>query len=235
MHILFSPAFSRIRYIVASLNLDSLPLPRREPVAPLLPPSSLASLPPSGLDFESLIGAIVDDGRLNEFKGDYGDSSLKTRAGFAHLDGRLVGVLAILGPITVQDAIKGAHFIQLTSQRDVPLIVFQNCHGSDFDKSTPPSPSAAYEVTSLLRAHAQLMTAFACCGSPTVTVAVGPNDHSSGFAVAPPSAGSRFSFAWPHADPPVAGLIHLAKCFGNKEMHCFVGFTEMGCDGGENC
>ena len=171
-----------------------------------MPPSSFASLPSSsGIDFDSLLAAIVDDGRLNEFKGDYGDSSLKTRAGFAHLEGRLVGVLAILGPITVQDAIKGAHFIQLTSQRDVPLIVFQNCHGFNSDNSTPPSPSAAYEVTSLLRAHAQLMTALACCGSPMVTVAVGPNDHFSGFAVAPPSAGSRFSFAWPHADPPVAG------------------------------
>ena len=88
--------------------------------------------------------------------------------------------------------------------------------------NTPLStPSAAYEVTSLLRAHAQLMTAFACCGSPMVTVAVGPNDHSSGFAVAPPSAGSRFSFAWPHADPPVAGLIHLAISFQKSEMHWF--------------
>lgn len=195
-------AFSILRSIVASLNLPSSHPPPRPPIPPLHPSTSLISH--STVDFSFLVACLVDDGRIHEFKGDYGDH-LRTRCGFAHLDGRLVGVLAILGPITIQDAIKACHFLQLTSQRDVPLIIFQNCQGNDEETPTS-SPTSSYEVTSLLRAHAQLMTAIANAGSPIVTVAVGPNDHLSAFAAAPPSFSPRFSFAWPHADAPVPGM-----------------------------
>ena len=207
------PAFACIRSIVASLNLH-LPLP---PPRPSLPPLISSSPSVGNVDFNLLLASLVDDGRFSEFKISYGDALLKTRAGFAHIEGQLVGILGFFGPITVQDGSMGSHFIQLCSQRDVPLVVFQNCRGEvestpddSSASSSTSSSAAAFEVTPLIRSHAQLMTAFACAGSPIVTIAVGPNDHLSGFAAAPSAAGPRFSFAWPDADPALPGMESLA-------------------------
>ena len=46
--------------------------------------------------------------------------------GFGHLYGQLVGWLVNCGPISGPDAQKGAHFVQLCDNRDVPLVFLQN-------------------------------------------------------------------------------------------------------------
>jgi 3-methylcrotonyl-CoA carboxylase beta subunit len=194
-----------LRASVASLNLAARPAPRRHPLPPIVPPSSLVRLP-SRPNFDLVLAATIDDGAFNEFKAKYGDH-LKTKVGFAHLEGHQVGILGISGPLTKQDAIKSCHFIQLCSQRDVPIIVFQNC--SENSSSSSSSPSSSFEITSTLRAHAQMMTAFACSGSPVVTIATGPNNDVSAFAAAPPASGARFSFAWPQAAPPIPGRLRV--------------------------
>jgi len=199
-------AFKMMRSIVASLNLSSPEPPHQPSLPPLLPPSSLSNLPqhPSA---KSLLAGIVDDGRFQEFKASYGSPGTLdfSRAGFAHIEGRLVGLLVISGPVSKKDAIKGCHFVQLCSQRDVPIVVLTNCGRREVETDQENLPKD-HEVTSVIRAHAQLMTTLACSGSPVVTIAIGPNDDDSAFVAAPSTVGPRFAFAWPQASPPVPGL-----------------------------
>jgi 3-methylcrotonyl-CoA carboxylase beta subunit len=73
-----------------------------------------------------VISRIVDGSEFAEFKRDYG-SSLVT--GFARIYGQQVGILANNGILFSESSLKGAHFIELCTQRDVPLVFLQNISG----------------------------------------------------------------------------------------------------------
>ena len=65
-------------------------------------------------------------------------------------------------------ALKGAHFVQLCTQREVPILFLQN--------STPSTPSTSEEHeewNERINAHAKLMSAVACSTVPKITVVVG--------------------------------------------------------------
>jgi len=49
--------------------------------------------------------------------------------GFAHLYGMLVGIVANNGILFSESALKAAHFVELCSQRNVPLLFVQNITG----------------------------------------------------------------------------------------------------------
>jgi 3-methylcrotonyl-CoA carboxylase beta subunit len=68
---------------------------------------------------KDVLGRILDGSRFHEFKERYG-SSLVT--GFGHLYGHPVGIVGNDGVLFSESAQKGAHFVQLCSQRGVPLV-----------------------------------------------------------------------------------------------------------------
>lgn len=78
------------------------------------------------LPIHEIIGRIVDGSVFSEFKRDYG-STLVT--GFAHIYGHKVGIIANNGILFSTSSLKGAHFIELCSQRKIPLIFLQNISG----------------------------------------------------------------------------------------------------------
>ena len=49
--------------------------------------------------------------------------------GFARLHGMPVGIVANNGILFSESAVKGAHFVELCSQRGIPLIFLQNITG----------------------------------------------------------------------------------------------------------
>jgi 3-methylcrotonyl-CoA carboxylase beta subunit len=68
---------------------------------------------------KDVLGRLVDGSRFHEFKERYGQSLC---TGFAHLYGHPVGIVANDGVLFSESAQKGAHFVQLCSQRGVPLV-----------------------------------------------------------------------------------------------------------------
>ena len=50
--------------------------------------------------------------------------------GFAHLYGNPVGIIANNGVLFSESAVKGAHFIELCCQRNIPLLFLQNITGT---------------------------------------------------------------------------------------------------------
>ena len=69
-----------------------------------------------------IIARLVDGSEFQEFKENFGTTLV-----FAKLYGHTVGIVANNGAI-LGEAQKGAHFIELCGQRNIPLI-FQNITG----------------------------------------------------------------------------------------------------------
>lgn len=82
-------------------------------------------------DVKEVIARIVDGSKFHEFKAQYGETLV---TGFANIYGYPVGIVANNGVLFSESALKGAHFIQLCSQRKIPLIFLQNITGM-FTKS----------------------------------------------------------------------------------------------------
>lgn len=78
-------------------------------------------------DVREIIARIVDGSMFDEFKKLYGESLV---CGFARLHGQLVGLIGNNGVIFPESALKGTHFIQLCSQRQIPLVFLQNITGN---------------------------------------------------------------------------------------------------------
>lgn len=78
-------------------------------------------------DVKEIIARVVDASRFQEFKAEYGETLV---TGFARIHGYPVGIVANNGVLFSESALKGAHFVQLCSQRKIPLIFLQNITGS---------------------------------------------------------------------------------------------------------
>ena len=72
------------------------------------------------------IARIVDGSRFHEFKPMYGTTLV---TGWAHVHGYPVGILANNGILFSESSEKGAQFIQLCNQTDMPLLFLQNITG----------------------------------------------------------------------------------------------------------
>lgn len=77
----------------------------------------------------------MDGSRFDEFKAMYGNTLV---TGFAHLYGNPVGIIANNGVLFSESAVKGAHFIELCCQRNIPLLFLQNITGKP--SSLPQCP-----------------------------------------------------------------------------------------------
>ncbi|HET9532373.1 MAG TPA: carboxyl transferase domain-containing protein, partial [Blastocatellia bacterium] len=111
----------------------SAPPPRpRTTVAeePLYPADELLGIASADVrvpfEVREVIARIVDGSRFDEFKAKYGTTLV---TGFASIHGFPVGILANNGVLMSESAGKGAQFIHLCNQQDIPLIFLQNITG----------------------------------------------------------------------------------------------------------
>src|SRR6202041_2318128 len=77
-------------------------------------------------DVREVIARLVDGSRFHEFKALYGTTLV---TGFAHIWGYPVGILANNGVLFSESALKATHFVELCSQRGIPLVFLQNITG----------------------------------------------------------------------------------------------------------
>src|ERR1700744_1344682 len=117
-------ALALARRAVANLNRTSKrSIDWAKPVEPCYPAEELESIVPVDLrqqvDAHEIIARIVDGSEFDAFKPRYG-TTLAT--GFARLSGMLIGVVASNGVLFSDSALKGAHFVQLCAQRNIPLL-----------------------------------------------------------------------------------------------------------------
>ncbi|GAB3036938.1 carboxyl transferase domain-containing protein [Oleiagrimonas citrea] len=192
-------ALSIARDIVASLNrTKSMPLAVREPVEPKFAAEELYGVIPQDtrrpFDIREVIARIVDGSEFHEFKARYGKTLV---CGFAHIHGYPVGIVANNGILFAESALKGAHFIELCNQRNVPLVFLQNITGFMVGKK--------YENAGIAKDGAKMVTAVACSHVPKFTVIIGGSFGAGNYAMCGRSYGARFLWTWPNARISVMG------------------------------
>jgi 3-methylcrotonyl-CoA carboxylase beta subunit len=124
-------ALEIIRNIVYHLNRQPKASLALQPIEePLYPQSEITGILPKDFkqpfDIREIIARLVDGSRFDEFKALYGSTLV---CGFAHLYGMPIGIIANNGILFSESAQKGAHFIELCTQRKIPLIFLQNITG----------------------------------------------------------------------------------------------------------
>lgn len=166
--------------------------------APLYDVADLDRIVPLDLrqayDVREILARLVDGSEFDEFKADYATTLV---TGFAHLHGMPVGILANNGILFSESAQKGAHFIQLCTQRQIPLLFLQNVSGFMVGRDA--------EAGGIARHGAKLVTAVACAEVPKITLIVGGSYGAGNYAMCGRAYQPRFLFTWPNARISVMG------------------------------
>jgi len=187
------------REVLAHLNRNKpMPLALRTPVAPKYDPRELYGIVPRDtrypFDIREIIARIVDGSELQEFKARYGKTLV---CGFAHIHGYPVGIVANNGILFAESALKGAHFIELCNQRDIPLVFLQNITGFMVGRK--------YENAGIAKDGAKMVTAVACSHVPKFTVIIGGSFGAGNYAMCGRGYSPRFLWMWPNARISVMG------------------------------
>lgn len=198
--------------VLARRSISNLNWPARS--APTQPPASTFSEPlydaeelmgiattnlRKPIPIREVIARVVDGSEFSEFKRDFG-ATLVT--GFASIYGHKVGIVANDGILFASSAVKGAHFIELCSQRGIPLVFLQNISG--FMVGT------ASERDGIAKHGAKLVAAVACADVPKFTVVVGGSYGAGNYGMCGRAYGPRFLWMWPNARVGVMGSDQLA-------------------------
>ena len=187
------------RRIVSNLNgVKSVTLDVRPPQEPAYDPEEIYGVIPGDTrkpyDVREVIARIVDGSELDEFKARYGTTLV---TGFAHIYGYPVGVVANNGILFSESALKGAHFVELCTQRGVPLLFLQNITGFMVGRK--------YEHEGIARHGAKMVTAVACAAVPKFTVLIGGSFGAGNYGMCGRAYSPRFLWMWPNARISVMG------------------------------
>ncbi|CAG0883446.1 unnamed protein product [Cyprideis torosa] len=145
-------------------------------------------------DVREVVARIVDGSRFAEFKQRYGDTLV---TGFASIFGQPVGIVGNNGVLFSQSALKGAHFVELCSQRNIPLLFLQNITGFMVGREA--------EAGGIAKNGAKMVTAVACAKVPKITVIIGGSYGAGNYGMCGRAYSPRFLFMWPNARISVMG------------------------------
>ncbi|XP_013118823.2 probable methylcrotonoyl-CoA carboxylase beta chain, mitochondrial isoform X1 [Stomoxys calcitrans] len=151
-------------------------------------------------DVREVIARIVDGSRFTEFKKLYGETLV---CGFAKLYGHTVGIVGNNGVLFSESALKGAHFIQLCAQRNIPLVFLQNITGFMVGRDA--------EAHGIAKNGAKMVTAVACANVPKFTVIIGGSYGAGNYGMCGRAYSPRFLFMWPNSRISVMGGTQAAN------------------------
>jgi 3-methylcrotonyl-CoA carboxylase beta subunit len=193
-----SHALAIVRRIVSDLPAPMSSTAIAERIEPLYPAGDLERVVPVDLrrayDVRAVIARLVDGSEFSEFKALYGETLV---TGFAAIHGMTVGIVANNGILFSESALKGAHFIELCCQRNIPLLFLQNITGF--------MVGSQYEAGGIAKDGAKLVTAVACAAVPKITVIIGGSYGAGNYGMCGRAYGPRFLFTWPNARISVMG------------------------------
>ncbi|MDB2578682.1 methylcrotonoyl-CoA carboxylase [Tateyamaria sp.] len=192
-------ALALARRSVANLNFHRpAGITLQSPEDPAYDPDEILGVVPADLrtpyDIHEVIARIVDGSRFDAFKARFGETLV---CGFAHIKGCPVGLIANNGVLFSEAAQKGAHFIELCSQRRIPLVFLQNITGFMVGRK--------YENEGIARHGAKMVTAVATTSVPKVTMLVGGSFGAGNYGMAGRAYSPRFLWSWPNSRISVMG------------------------------
>jgi acetyl-CoA carboxylase carboxyltransferase component len=190
------------RQIIGHLGGKRYGEPPGEVDAPLYDANDLLGIASADIkvpfDSRDVIARIADGSRFSEFKPLYGSTLV---CGWAHIHGYKVGILANNGILFSESANKGAQFIQLCNQSDIPLLFLQNITGFIVGKK--------YEQEGIIKNGAKLINAVSNSTVPAITIMTGASYGAGNYAMCGRAYEPRFLFSWPN---------HRIAVMGGKQL-----------------
>jgi 3-methylcrotonyl-CoA carboxylase beta subunit len=192
-------ALNIARRIVANLNrVKPVDLAVGRVEEPLYDPAEIYGILPTDTrkpyDVREIIARVVDGSRFDEFKARYGTTLV---TGFARLYGYPVGIVANNGILFGESAQKGAHFIELCGQRNIPLLFLQNITGFMVGRK--------YENGGIAKDGAKMVTAVSTVQVPKITMLIGGSFGAGNYGMCGRAYSPRFLWMWPNARISVMG------------------------------
>jgi acyl-CoA carboxylase subunit beta len=191
------------RAIISHLNISKPAVPNlrtvTEPVYDAEELLGIASIDVRvPFEIRDVIARIVDASEFAEFKPEYGPTLV---TGFAHIHGFPIGILGNNGVLMSESSGKGAQFIHLCNQQNIPLLFLQNITGFMVGR--------AYEEDGIIRNGAKLINAVSNSTVPAVTIMVGGSYGAGNYAMCGRAYDPRFLFTWPN---------HRIAVMGEKQL-----------------
>ena len=191
-------ALALARQMVSNLGHHNKQPHSRPPMMPAYASRDMEAIIPADpkqpFDIREIIARIVDDSDFDEFKPRYGTTLV---TGFAHIDGRLIGIIGNNGVLFSESSTKGAHFIELCCKRKIPLLFLQNITGF--------MVGSKYEAGGIAKDGAKLVAAVSAANVPKITVIVGGSYGAGNYGMCGRAFGPRFVWMWPNAKIAVMG------------------------------
>ncbi len=192
-------ALAITRHIVEHLNpRPKAALEFRSPQDPVYDPAEMYGIIQKDIrkpyDVREIIARIVDASRFAEFKALYGTTLV---TGFAHLWGYPMGILANNGVLFSESALKATHFIEMCSQRGVPLVFLQNITGFMVGKQ--------FEAGGIAKDGAKMVAAVSNAAVPKFTVIIGGSYGAGNYGMCGRAYQPRMLWMWPNARISVMG------------------------------
>ncbi|XP_050366970.1 methylcrotonoyl-CoA carboxylase beta chain, mitochondrial [Argentina anserina] len=177
---------------------------------PLFDVKELRSIAPTDhkqqFDIRSVIARIVDGSEFDEFKKLYGTTLV---TGFATIFGQPVGIIGNNGILFNESSLKGAHFIELCTQRNIPLVFLQNITGFMVGSRS--------EANGIAKSGAKMVMAVSCAKVPKITILVGGSFGAGNYAMCGRAYNPDFTFLWPNAKISIMGGAQAAGVLSQIE------------------
>jgi acetyl-CoA carboxylase carboxyltransferase component len=210
----------RIRTLVGFLPPDpTSSVDRHSASAPSRPVADVSQIfrldASAQYDIRQIIECLVDSGRLEEFRSEYGPTLV---CGFARMGGIPIGIVAnqklrqrpaaggplqFGGVIYADSADKAARFVLDCDQSSIPILFLQDVNGFDVGRDA--------ERTGIIRRGAKLVNAISNCRVPKITLLLGHSFGAGHYALAGRAFDPEFLFAWPSARYAVMGAAQVAR------------------------
>lgn len=192
-------ALQIVRDIVATLNRPKrISMDVSQAEAPYYDPEELYGIIPNSFresyDVREIIARIVDGSKFREFKQNYATTLI---TGFARIEGYPVGIIGNNGVLFRESALKGAHFIELCTARNIPLIFLQNITGFMVGKE--------YEAGGIAKDGAKMVHAVANAQVPKFTIMIGGSFGAGNYGMCGRAYSPRFLWMWPNSRISVMG------------------------------
>ena len=155
--------------------------------------------PKKSYDIREIINRIVDGSRFLEFKKEYGETMV---TGFANLYNMPIGIVANNGILFSESTLKAVHFIEICSQRKLPILFLQNITGF--------MVGSEYERQGIAKHGAKLVTAVSTTQSPKITLIVGGSYGAGNYGMAGRAFSPRFLYMYPNSHISVMGGMQAA-------------------------
>jgi propionyl-CoA carboxylase beta chain len=163
-------------------------------------------------DIKDAINGIVDKESFLEVHEHYAENIV---VGFAHIDGRSVGIvanqpLALAGVLDIDASLKGARFVRFCDAFNIPLVVFEDVPGF--------LPGTDQEWGGIIKHGAKLLYAFCEATVPKMTVITRKAYGGAYDVMNSKHIRADYNVAWPTAEIAVMGPKGAVEIIFRKEI-----------------